>query len=435
MSRLINLLIMLRTRLWLIPGAMVLAAMLVAYVMVASGADLLRYSGPRTVWLFGGDAETARSLLSTILSGMMTMTSLVVSVTFVILSLAASQLGPRLISIFMGDRQIQAVLGFFLGTIVYLLLIFRSLDQSLGPDGVPATAVTLASLLTLLCLFALLLYVHKIARLIIADTIVDSVARDLMRSIVERLPRSPDTPPPPPATAPQALQQVPIGTSGYLQTIDYAALVRLACECDAVFRVTVRAGHFIMVRGCHVEVFAKSTLDGASLRRLRRAFITGPERSPAQDLEYSIRQLVEIALRALSPGINDPFTAIAVVDRLGEAAEEIATRDAEPSLLQDGDGTVRVMADRSSIAGLFDAAFDPIRQAAGACPAVLIRMSDMFGQLAPALQGEAARSATEAHLRRLRETATAADLVACDRQALLERITEAEAAVAAPGAR
>ena len=103
-----------------------------------------------------GGPASARTLLSSLLSGLMTMTSLVISMTFVILTLAASQLGPRLISMFISDRQIQAVLGLFIGTIVYIIAILRSVDENLGGDGVPHAAVTLASLLTLICLFALL---------------------------------------------------------------------------------------------------------------------------------------------------------------------------------------------------------------------------------------------------------------------------------------
>jgi uncharacterized membrane protein len=106
----------------------------------------------------------------------MTMTSLVVSVTFVILTLAANQLGPRLIPIFMGDRQIQIVLGLFLGTILYVLVVLRSLDETLGPEGVPHAAVTVGSALTVVCLVALLFYVHKVARAIVADSIVARVA-------------------------------------------------------------------------------------------------------------------------------------------------------------------------------------------------------------------------------------------------------------------
>ena len=123
---------------------------------------------------------------------------------------------------------------------------------------------------------------------------------------------------------------VSLGRSGYVQTIDHEALVDVARRAGAVLGVTVRAGHFVLSRGEHVEVRSDSAVEERIADAIRAAFVVGPERSPAQDLEYAIRQLVEIALRALSPGINDPFTAVAVVDQLGAALEDVLARPAQP---------------------------------------------------------------------------------------------------------
>jgi uncharacterized membrane protein len=113
-TQLRNTLALLRSQLWIVPAFITAAAAVTAYLLLRYGANLLSASGD-TWWLYSGDASTARDLLGSLLSGLMTMTSLIVSVTFVILTLAANQLGPRLISIFMADRQIQSVLGLFLG--------------------------------------------------------------------------------------------------------------------------------------------------------------------------------------------------------------------------------------------------------------------------------------------------------------------------------
>ena len=189
MDRIRNLLALLRAQLWIIPLAISVLALALAYwVLTSGGAVLERWTaGSGFWWLYGGDAESARGLLSSLLSGLMTMTSLIVSVTFVILTLSANQLGPRLISTFMADRQIQTVLGLFLGTILYVLVVLRSLDETLGREGVPHIAVTIGSALTIVCLFALLFYVHKIARSIIADNVVAQVAGDLHRNIAGML--------------------------------------------------------------------------------------------------------------------------------------------------------------------------------------------------------------------------------------------------------
>jgi uncharacterized membrane protein len=161
MSRLRNIFALLREQLWIIPLLLSVLALALAFWLLTSGAELLESLDGKHWWLYSGDASTARGLLSSLLSGLMTMTSLIVSVTFVILTLAANQLGPRLISIFMADRQIQIVLGLFLGTILYVLVVLRSLNETLGAEGVPHIAVTVGSALTVVCLFALLFYVHR----------------------------------------------------------------------------------------------------------------------------------------------------------------------------------------------------------------------------------------------------------------------------------
>ena len=143
MSRIGNFFVLMRERLWIVPILISCLALALAYSLIHLGASLLSpiVSEGEPRWLFSGDASTARGLLSSLLSGLLTMTSLVVSVTFVILTLAANQLGPRLISTFLGDRQIQVVLGLFLGTILYVLVVLGSLDEAQGSRGVPRLAI------------------------------------------------------------------------------------------------------------------------------------------------------------------------------------------------------------------------------------------------------------------------------------------------------
>ena len=431
MTRINNFLALLRAQLWLVPGLLSLAALVLAYWVLTYGAALIP-DGGKFWWLYSGNADTGRGLLSSFLSGLMTMTSLVVSVTFVILTLAANQLGPRLISTFMADRQIQVVLGLFLGTILYIVIVLRSLDGALGTEGVPHFALTVASALTVICLFALLFYVHKIARSIIADTIVERVGHELRTAVHDMVSDAePAGAPPRPQLAP-AVQTIALGHSGYIQTIDYDALVHCARKADAVLRVDVRAGHFILQRGEHVRVHGARTLDDHAVEAVRSAFIVGSERSPAQDLEYSIRQLVEIALRALSPGINDAYTAVAVVDRLGAALEEIVSRRLPPVLLCDRDDNLRVVADRSDAQGLVAASFNEVRQAARNHPSVLIRIADLLGQLAPALRSnDEAREAVLDQLSRIEEGTGRADLVPSDRETVLRRVQQARTQLAA----
>ncbi|SCY66140.1 DUF2254 domain-containing protein [Microvirga guangxiensis] len=426
MSRIRNMLALLRAQLWIIPLALSLLALALAYWVLTTGGSFLEgwTEGSKLWWLYGGDAESARGLLSSLLSGLMTMTSLIVSVTFVILTLSANQLGPRLISTFMADRQIQAVLGLFMGTIMYVLLVLRSLDETLGREGVPHIAVTIGSALTMVCLFALLFYVHKIARSIIADNVVERVAEDLHSNIAGMLRNTKEE------SAPREMAEavsatIALDRAGYVQVVDYTRLVEIACSSKSIFRVNVRAGHFVLRKGAHVVVHGGHPVDDHMSDAIRAAFVIGVERSPAQDMEYNLRQLVEIALRALSPGINDPYTAIAVVNQLGATLEEIFRCSLPPVFLRDDAGELRVIAQRSDMQGLVDAAFDAIRQAGSDSPSVLIRIADVLGQLAPVLQNEAARQAVTSQLSKLAETVEQSPAPSCDRTAILSRIAQA----------
>src|SRR5690554_7678032 len=140
MQYFINLLTRLRASLWLIPAAMCAALLGLAYVLVFTPLGFPELEGGKHWWLFSGDSDTARELVSTILSGTITMTSLVVSITMVVLSLASAQLGPRLIDNFLRDREIQAVLGLFTGTVFYCLFVLRSSNAEKGADDVPHVA-------------------------------------------------------------------------------------------------------------------------------------------------------------------------------------------------------------------------------------------------------------------------------------------------------
>ncbi|MEJ1934513.1 DUF2254 domain-containing protein, partial [Nostoc sp. NIES-2111] len=376
--------------------------------------------------------ERARARWSALLPGLLPMPSLVVPVPSVTLSLPATHLGPRLFPTFMPDRRIRGVLAFSIGPILYILVVLRSISDVAGPASVPHTAVTGASLLTVLCLFALLFYVHKVARSLVADNIIDLVAGELQRSVRTILPEADGHEVwSRPEQLPSVTQEIAIGRSGVVQVVDQNALLECACKSDVVLDVRVRAGHFVLRHGPHVIVLGGTLADEAA-DTVRATFVIGPDRSPAQDIEFGIRQLVEIGLRALSPGINDPFTAIATIDRLAAALEVAMSRGEPAAVLRDGDGMVRVLLDRSDPAGLVGAAFDALRQAGRSNPAILIRMADVIGQLAPAVPGDAWAQALARQLVRIGETARSGGLTSDDLGDVNRRIHRAAGALNEP---
>lgn len=421
MERIRNVLELVRGQLWPVPALFALLAAGFAYVMLYFGHELTP-ADPSGRWWHSGDAGTARDLLASLLSGLMSMTSLVISVTFVILTLAANQLGPRLIAIFMGDRQIQSVIGLFIGTILYVILVLRTLDENTGAEAVPHLAVTAASLLTIICLLALLFYIHKIARSIIADNVVEELSRESLQLLQEIFPDESEPEREDEEQPATRAWSIGLGKRGYLQVVDYGRLVAVGCEADVRIEVKVRAGHYLLEHGQHVVVYAADPPDDELEHKLRSAFTIGTERTAAQDPEHGLRHLVEIATRALSPGTNDPFTAIAVIHRLGAIVEQAFAGNLQQRQFRDEDGVWRVCANRTDVSGLLSAALHPIRQAGAAHPAILIQIAAMLANLAWAAKNEGQRDALLAQLARLSETTELGRFSESDRHDIVHEI-------------
>jgi uncharacterized membrane protein len=384
-DRLLNSWIQLKTSLWFVPALMTAGGGAIAVSALRIDSDLLP-EGERVWWLYSGKPDSASELLSTLLSSIITMATLAVSITMVVLTLAASQLGPRLIRSFIGNRRTQVSLGFFIMTIVYLLLVYRRVDDHLDVDNVPHVAITLGSALSLTCVFLLLFHVHHLASSIVSDTVINRVGDELDGILHRLLPEPGSTAPrdawPEGDTLSVAGGALSLPRGGYVQTIDYGTLVEVAHGCDVVLTLRFRAGWHLLAGGSHVLVHPEGRANDELAARIATAVILGTDRTPTQDLEFSIRQLVEIALRALSPGINDPYTAVAVIDRLAASLALAMQRDMEPALHRDGDGAVRVVARPSTFTGLVDRSFNEIRQSASGTPAILIHLLDAIADLA-----------------------------------------------------
>ena len=368
----------LATSLWFLPMIVVWAGAFAA--IFALNADI-SFEGKRPWWLYSGSAEGAVTLLATLLGALITMATLALSITMVVLTLAANQLGPRLIRSFMADRRTQAALGFFLGTIVYLVLILRTLHGGLSDEQTPHIAISTGTLLTIACVIVLLFFVHHLARSIVSDNVVERVGAVLDRAVETLLPERGEE------AAVHRPPHLETGTafslprSFYVQAIDYDAIAELARRSDATVELAFRPGHYILAGLDHVRVTPPAALTDEMKRGVAACMGLGPERTANQDIEYSVRQLVEIALRALSPGINDPYTALAVIDRLSAVLVAVMDRGEPSGAWRDRDGTPRVFGPVSNFDGIVDAAFNQIRQTGAGNAAVLIRLAERLGQL------------------------------------------------------
>lgn len=382
-TRLLNLWEAVQTSFWFIPGLMALSSIGLSIVTVAADRRVEFVSSwmidvPWVLdFLYTGGPEGTRTILSTIAGSMITVAGVAFSVTIVALTLTSSQFGPRLLRNFMKDRGNQAVLGTFIATFIYCLLILRSVDTSGRQIFVPYISVSFGVLLALASVGVLIYFIHHISTSIHADHVTETVYRELMETIQALFPEEyghGGTEKRREGEDDRPVHPVAASRGGYLQAVDREGLLALAGEKDILISVPHRPGEYIVSGGTLVEVLGTVRPDESLAERIADHLIVGPQRTPEQDAEFAIHQLVEVAVRSLSPGINDPFTAISCIDRLGSALCYLAGRAFPSPYLLDGGGTPRVIVKPATYAGVLNAAFDQIRQHGRSSAAVTIRL-------------------------------------------------------------
>lgn len=385
-ERLLTLWESLKTSFWFVPSVMSLGAF--ALLWVADVYDNILVSGgaPLPWFIYVSTAENVREILSTILSSMITMASLVFSVTMVVLSLAANQFGPRLIRSFMASPQTQFVLGTFVMTIVYCLVALASIGTRAQSGQLPYSSVSIAVALTVASVALLVFFVHTLARSIVSETVIERVGAEL-DALCDELPpleggrlRPQDTPLP--AGAPGAF----IGPArhGYVQAVEFSRICGAARAGDAVVTLQFRAGDYLAENGRSIMIAPAGRASDELKRAIRNAIVVGRLRTPVQDPEAVIQDLEEIAVRALSPGVNDPFTAISVINRLSVSLAKLFTRELPTGICRDQDGIVRVAGRMPTHGDLLSAAFDQIRLNGAGKPIIVRHLLDALSRIADA---------------------------------------------------
>jgi uncharacterized membrane protein len=365
---------------WLVPGAMVLAGLLAGVALVAldrSGA--IPQSLRDSVLLYNGGATGARTLLGAVASSTIGVAGTVFSITIAALSLAAGQMGPRLLRNFTRDRGNQVTLGTFLATFSYSLIVLRSVRAQDEGEFIPHLSLGVAILLAILCVATLVYFVGHMASRINVDYVIQLVSEDLSAAI-KRLTTDERQPPMPGASFWDDARKVTHPGSGYLQHLAADQLADWAAEHDATIMLLVRSGQYIMP-GAPIALVIPGARSSHAQVEISSAIALASERQSSDDLEYAVRQLVEVAVRALSPGINDPYTAISVLDRLGAALCEIAPRRL-PSGVHLREGRPVLVVPTVSYSGLVDEMLHMIRQSAEGIPAVIIRILEVLETVA-----------------------------------------------------
>jgi uncharacterized membrane protein len=387
LARLLNWWEFLRTSFWFVPSLMMAGALVLIPLTVE--LEQAFASGGRIPWfIFTGDRADARNVLSTVLGSMMTMASLVFSITMVVLTLAASQFGPRLIRSFMANPQTQFVLGTFVMTIVYCLLSLPTLELKPDQDHLPYLSVTMALGLTVISTGLLVLFLHTLARSIVSETVIDRVGDELDAILSEFEPLESTAGEPAesgdvlPADFEARAAFFGPAKSGYVQAIRLDRLAALAERADALFLLRFRAGHFLVTGGRSIGVYPAHALEPRLQEEIQAAILSGIHRTPTQDPDFSIRHLAEIADRALSSAVNDPYTAVAVLDRLSASLCRLMGLALPDGLVRDARGRVRVAYTARSYNGLIQASFNQIRQYGGDQPIIVLHLIEAIGRIA-----------------------------------------------------
>lgn len=359
---------------WLLPAAMVLMGVISALMLLrVDRSDMLPSWVLDSGWLYDGGGTGARTLLGTIASSTIGVAGTVFSITIAALSLAAGQMGPRLLRNFTRDRGNQFTLGALLGTFSYALIVLRSVRGQDEGSFVPSISLAFAMLLAGLCVATLVYFVGHMASRINVDTVLELVAEDIRTAMDGLIAAEAQTAPPPEGFW-RGASPILEARWGYLQELDESGLADWAAEHGTAVRLLVRRGDFVFP-GTPIAIMTVAVpgAEGA----IQDAVAFGSARGGTGDLGYAVRQLTEVAVRALSSGINDPHTALSVLDRLGKALCDLAGQRL-PSGVTVRDGSIVLSAPTIDYASLVDVMFNLIRQNASAKAAVLIRMLDVL---------------------------------------------------------
>lgn len=369
----------LRTNIWFVPALCGLAATLLAFGSIR--LDRMVRIGPASgLWfVFEAGAEGARGVLSTIAGSIITVTGVVFSITIVVLQLASTQFTPRVLRTFTEDRSNHWVLGIFLGTFIYALLVMRSVRAGGEDYGsfVPTISVTFAVLLALVSVGFLIFFMHHVARSIRAEVILERVAREALEVVDVIFPEMVGESAEPRQEAPWQVGNAEVftvraWTGGYIQTLDDKNLRRAAQQAPLTVVMKHAIGDFVVEGDVLAEVWpARPDLTNEWFRDV---VTIGPERTRYQDVERGIIELADIGVRSLSPSMNDPSTAIACVDRITEVMTRLGTRRFPDAARVDENGRLRIMTIPPRFDEIVRLAYRELRHHGAADPAVSLRI-------------------------------------------------------------
>ncbi|MDZ4745538.1 MAG: DUF2254 domain-containing protein [bacterium] len=401
----------LRSSLWFLPLLIVAACIVLAVFLIetdSAATDRWLAQWPR---LFGAGAAGARGMLSTIAGSMMSVVGVTFSMTLVALAMASSQYTSRILRNFMSSRVTQAVLGIFAGIFTYCLIVLRTIRG--GDEGafVPNLAVFFGFVLAVGGVGVLIFFIHHVASSIQASSIIASVAEETIRAIdrlfPKRLGHGPDEAGEDQSPHPsndRKWQTVNADESGYIQGVDNAALLQLARDRKTVVRMERGVGEFVIENTALVSLSLENPPDPETTAAIQDAFSLSRYRTLEQDAAFGIRQLVDVALKALSTGVNDTTTAVTCLDYLTMILARLAHQHI-PASHRYEDGELRVIAVGPNFQSLLSEAFDQIRESAKGNLGIMLRMLGALQTIASLTAISGRQKSIREHVERIAELA------------------------------
>lgn len=405
----------LRSSLWLIPGASVASATILA--------ALLTRLEPLPSWApgfvgFTGSPDGARAILAQLVGATITVVGLVFSLTVIALQMAATQFTPRLLRTFLRDRRVQIVLSGMIGSAVYAVGVLRTVRAGGGAAEpfVPRLAVTVALLASFAAVGLLIYFIHYVAQHLRVDVVMrEIVATSFEQLAAVRADRQtlPDREAPDPPTSAMPLWA---SQGGYLQVVDSDGLAAAVRDLGCVVRLRPRLGEWV-TKGTTIAWAWPDQEDGGTDRDettsvVHRYLHLGNERTGSTDLGFGLRQLQDVATRALSPGVNDPTTAVVAIEQMSRVLCAYASHPLGDDLVEDEDGRCRVAVPRPGFAALLELAVGPTRRYAAEEPDVLAALLTLLIDVAEHVADDGDRRAVvEAQVQRVLATATLPDEV------------------------
>ncbi len=456
--------------------AAVAVSVLTLWIDVRIGSDFFA----ENLRQYANQPDGARAVLSTVAGSMITVAGVTFSMTIASVSYAAGQLGPRLMTNFMRDRGNQYTLGTFIATFLYSLMILRTVRDG-SDEGADLQVATFVPQISVLCSLGLavastavlIFFIHHVPESINAQNITARIGKELIEGVEKRFPgrigeRSDEADDPAgrdrsslPAGFGEQARRVPAAASGYVRSVDSENLLRLATEKNLVIELLRRPGDFVVSGQAIMRVFpperfaemqtgdgdAEGEADGSPVEgqrnrdvvrelvgagdlstRCRGMISTGPEKTHHQDLRFLVDELVEIAARAVSPGINDPFTAITAIDWLRSGLTALASREPLATDRFDEAGVLRLLAEPTSFEEALGSACAQLRPYVAADRNAGLHLMNALGDLAFAVDRPAHRAVVLAEAEQLADATDLLLELPVDRDLLRRRLQTLQAA-------